>query len=259
MLNFTLAVALQFRNVSTANFLNIVGFIFALLCLIYLLGFLYYCYRVTNNYDMIIGSKIMEKIKDDKLREEYNYFKIKYVVLYWNLDFVYFLRRNFHFFSMVKSFLIPFVLVIFHDYPYACIGVLLFLYVINAYNLFIYKPFEKKSICYLSGINEILLILVLSIIIQIHTVVEDQGDKFNLEVIDELVILGWVIIGLLLSLFLFNIIVAISIEWDLIMEGYNMLKTKLGKSGKLAGDRELLITKQGNYTPPDQKENVESS
>lgn len=54
--------------------------------------------------------------------------------------------------------------------------------------------------------------------------VESQGNKFDMEVIDELVILGWVIIGLLLGLFLFNIVISISIEWDLIMEGYNMLK-----------------------------------
>jgi len=69
MLNFTLAIALQFRNISVINFLNVLGFVFALICLVYLLGFMYTCYKVTNNYDMIIGSKIMEKIKDDKLKE----------------------------------------------------------------------------------------------------------------------------------------------------------------------------------------------
>jgi multisubunit Na+/H+ antiporter MnhB subunit len=55
--------------------------------------------------------------------------------------------------------------------------------------------------------------LVLCLIFYIHSVNENSGNLITEAEIQKLVTVGWVVIGLLLSLFVANIVTGIAIEW----------------------------------------------
>lgn len=144
-----------------------------------------------------------------------------------DINFIFYGRRNYHFFCMVKQVIITFVVVFFNTFTFACILTLLALYVMNALFLILYRPFDRKTIGYLSSVNEICMTVILCMVFYIHYVNESSGSTISASDTQKVINIGWVIISFLLVLFVFNIVSGIALEWMGIKEAFKSLTTKL--------------------------------
>lgn len=172
---------------------------------------------------LLIGTKIGSKINSSTNNFAYLKFKGRYEVIYWNVDYIYFFRRNYHLLSMIKNFIVPMIIGYFYKYPIFVLITLQIIYLSFSLYLIIYKPFERKIISILAGVNDLTIFMVLVFILCIHyitghkTVVSAAAVKASVNI-------GWMIIVLLLMLFLLNLVFSVAIEWDTIKEFCNNLK-----------------------------------
>lgn len=252
ILNISFAFILQFINFNNNTFINVVGNLLALVLVIYILSFMLWIYQKINHRQLLpllIGTKIGSKISSQVNNLVYLKFKSRFEVIYWNLDYIYFFRRNYHLLSIIKNFLVPMIIVYFYKYPVLVILLLQLIYLSFSGYLFFYRPFEKKIICILAGINDMFIFVVLVLILTIHYVTGDQSQfKIEFSAIKASLEIGWVIITMLLILFLLNLVFSVAIEWDTIREFCKSLQQRFKKSSTQEEKNELIISDRKSVT-----------
>ncbi|EAR96598.2 endonuclease/exonuclease/phosphatase family protein (macronuclear) [Tetrahymena thermophila SB210] len=227
LLSFSVSIFLQFMGFSSQNAMNVISFIVAIFAFIYLIFFLKNCYQKVNLHEMVVGSKISDKLVDEKLKDKYEKYKMQYGILYWSVNFIFYGRRNYHVFMMFRQVLVPFVVVFFNKFTFVSIFILIGIYGLTTIFLILYRPFDRKLVGYLNAFNDMVMTLILCLIFYIHSINESSGQTLSKSDVEKQVNVGWVIISLLLLLFLINVISGIVLEWESIVEAFNNLKQKL--------------------------------
>lgn len=170
---FVVSFSLQLRTPSGANSTNVFGYIIAILALFYLLFFMWFCFRGINRMGKIVGTKSMDAVPEWK--NHFEEYKIKYEVLYFPLEHIYFFNRNFMFLQSVRNCCVSILIVAFHDFPMVCLSVLLTVFLVTGIFLVVQRPFVDTPVNYVYAVNEILLVVVLSIIMNIYVVLQKEG------------------------------------------------------------------------------------
>ncbi|KAL4477533.1 hypothetical protein ABPG74_002683 [Tetrahymena malaccensis] len=227
LLSFAVSIFLQCMGFSSQNAMNVISFIVAIFALIYLIFFLKNCYQKVNLHEMVVGSKISDKLVDEKLKDKYEKYKMQYGILYWSVNFIFYGRRNYHVFMMFRQVLVPFVVVFFNKFTFVSIFILIGLYGLTTIFLILYRPFDRKLVGYLNAFNDLIMTLILCLIFYIHSINESSGSTLSKSDVDKQVNVGWVIISLLLLLFIINLVSGVVLEWESIVEAFNNLKQKL--------------------------------
>ncbi|KAL4496540.1 hypothetical protein ABPG72_015901 [Tetrahymena utriculariae] len=227
LLSFSVSIFLQYMGFSPQNSMNVISFIVAIFALIYLIFFLKNCYQKVNLHEMVVGSKISDKLVDEKLKDKYDKYKMQYGILYWSVNFIFYGRRNYHIFMMFRQVLVPFVVVFFNKFTFVSIFILIGLYGLTTIFLILYRPFDRKLVGYLNAFNDMIMTLILCLIFYIHFINESSGQTLSKSDVDKQVNVGWVIISLLLLLFVINLVSGVVLEWESIVEAYKNLKQKL--------------------------------
>ena len=79
------------------------------------------------------------------------------------------------FLQSVRNCCISILIVAFHDFPLVCLSVLLILFLVTGIFLVVQRPFIDTPVNYVYAVNEILLVVVLSIIMNIYVVLKNEG------------------------------------------------------------------------------------
>lgn len=172
-------------------------------------------------------------------------FKSKYAILYWNLGFIYFFVRNYNLFMVImKNILIAMTIVFLHAHPLAQLVIIMTLLAANTTYLFAVKPYLKKQLSYLQGVNEGMTLVVLSLITGIYYVtnVDDSDQGRFKERMRTAQTIGWVIIGLIMAIFTFNWVMIIKIEFATINNFFARLVYFFCKNASKNKNREGKVT-----------------
>ena len=211
-LSICLATCLQFRSFSTLNTEYFYNYIMAFLSTLYIICFLIYMFKTSNNVFTFFNEK-----------EFLDHFS----PIFGDSNMQLLIGRNNFLIVCGKKIFISTIIVFFYDWPYVVIAFFLVFQALELYCVFKYEVFSLKSINYFVRFSDIMffLALVIILIMKIYFDIELENAKIiPLNSVNLYFAFGWVLISLVFSIIgCFFLIV----NWSLIVIIKKFIESKM--------------------------------
>lgn len=243
-----LATCLQFRSFTTLNTVYFYNYIIAFVSSIYLLIFMFWIFKISNNE--------LAFFHDEKYLKYYS-------SLFAESNMDLFIGRNYFLKGCIKKLFFSIVVVFFYDYPYLELMCLVIFQTIDVILTIKYKITKVNILnCFLL-FSEFFLMLAfyMTLIIKIYFDLKiDKMIIISSETVDNFLLMGWLLISFL---FCFMAIYFIITNWNvfimvkLILKKLKILKERSIKKSefKTLKDQESISIKKGDMSISSRPEN----
>lgn len=215
-LTFCLSIALQLRCASIVNTLYFYNYIFAGLFLFYFPWFFFHLFKISNNENTFF--QVEEYMKHYSL-----------VFQQSNMEILY--GRNFFLWTCIQKFFITFLVVLFYDWPYVQISLIILWQILEIFLIFRFDVYSIKIMNYFARFCSIILLLSLLMLLIIK-IYYDSVISQSVEITDENVasffFLGWILLVLVFSSML---VFCLIVNWTVFLMFKSIFKRFRDKNG----------------------------